>query len=90
MSSSSSISTITQELLLATALVGGISFLADLFYFLFYLVEVLGIGCQGRIQGYCFCDSSGLQPQNDHDSLSPIHRTEVTANVNKELFTILT
>lgn len=52
MSSSSSISIITQELLLATALVGGISFLDDLVYFLFYLVEVLGIGSQSRIQGY--------------------------------------
>lgn len=54
MSSSSSISIITQGILLATALVGGISFLADLFYFLFYLVEVLGTGCQGRARVIAF------------------------------------
>lgn len=84
MSSSSSISIITQELLLATALVGGISFLAGLFYFLFYLVEVLGIACQGKIQGYCFCDSSGLQPgDRDPGNLSPRHRTEVIFNINQ-------
>lgn len=70
MSSSSSFSTVTWELLLATTLVDDISFLVYFFNFFFYFVEALGVGCQGRIQGYCFCDCSGLQPvQRDHGTL---------------------
>lgn len=86
MSSSSSISIITQELLLATALVGGISFLADLFYFLFYLVEDLGIGCQGRIQGCCFCESS--LEKVIMKSWAPATGLEVYLMLTNELFII--